>query len=386
MDGRVGPSRHMCPPDPDRTPNMGNLVGGLCKMPLMFTRCVALRRRLAGWSLIMACVLGAGTYAPVANAAEDAKELSRARAKFQRATELEQAGNWAGALQLFREVGQVKMTAQVRYHIALCEMNLGKLVAALGGYELALAEADEVGPAFKKEVSDSIEDLKARIPKLVIMRGEGAQAASIELDGVALGSNYIGVEFPVDPGPHTVEAKAPGHKPFYTTVSIEEKGRETVEVLLERVRVDSDASGGGRESMNAGAGDVARDRPPSRLVPYVIGGVGVASLLASGTFFLLRQGAFVEVEDLCGTPDQLSSCPAENKQKAEEHFNRGVTYNTLSMATLGVGVVAVGVAVTLYVTQSNSSSARLAPRHVAGWQLQPSSPGSDAGMSLVGRF
>src|ERR1043165_5621106 len=78
--------------------------------------------------------------------AQDASELKKARAQFQQATELEQAGNWTAALQAFREVGQVRMTPQVRFHIAVCEENLGRLVAALGGYELALADADSVGP------------------------------------------------------------------------------------------------------------------------------------------------------------------------------------------------------------------------------------------------
>ena len=81
--------------------------------------------------------------------AQDAAELKKARAQFQQATELEQAKNWTAALQAFREVGQVRMTPQVRFHIAVCEEKLGRLVAALGGYELALADADKVGPDFK---------------------------------------------------------------------------------------------------------------------------------------------------------------------------------------------------------------------------------------------
>ena len=64
--------------------------------------------------------------------AQDAAELKKARAQFQQATELEQAGNWTAALQAFREVGQVRMTPQVRFHIAVCEEKLGRLVAALG--------------------------------------------------------------------------------------------------------------------------------------------------------------------------------------------------------------------------------------------------------------
>ena len=50
--------------------------------------------------------------------AQDASELKKARAQFQQATELEQAKNWTAALQAFREVGQVRMTPPVRFHIA----------------------------------------------------------------------------------------------------------------------------------------------------------------------------------------------------------------------------------------------------------------------------
>src|ERR1044071_10265846 len=75
--------------------------------------------------------------------AQDANELKRARAQFQQATELEQAGNWTAALQAFREVGQVRMTPQVRFHIAVCEEKLGRLVAALGG--------SQPGPAGRRQ-------------------------------------------------------------------------------------------------------------------------------------------------------------------------------------------------------------------------------------------
>src|SRR5690606_9059728 len=138
--------------------------------------------------------------------------LSEARAAFQRGIELEQAKNWTGALKMFRQVGQVRMTPQVRYHIALSEEKLGKLVAALGGYELALADADSVGDgvSFKQEVEASINDLRGRIPKVIIQRGTGADAAAIELDGVALGESLVGVEVPLDPGPHSLAATAPG--------------------------------------------------------------------------------------------------------------------------------------------------------------------------------
>jgi hypothetical protein len=309
-----------------------------------------------------------------AAAAPDAKELSRARAKFQQATELEQAGQYGDAIALFREVGQVRMTAQVRYHIAFCEEKLGRLVTALGGYELAQSEASEVGPSFEKEVAARINDLRARIPKIVVKRGEGAEAAKIEVDGVEVGESSIGVEMPVNPGPHTVRAKAPGFEPFSTTVEVSEKEVKPVEVLL--TPAEDEPAGGasaGAAGGEPGDGGVRVEPAPSKVPPLLILGIGAASLAASGVFFYLRESTLSDLDDACGA--DRDSCPPDQK----ETYDEAKTYNTLSMVTLGVGVVGVGVGVTWLLTQKS-------PEKKSGWSVTPSAPSSEAGVSLIGRF
>jgi hypothetical protein len=326
-------------------------------------------RTLAGvclaWSL---CSLPPTT----AQAAPDAKELSRARAKFQQATELEQAGQYTAAIELFREVGQVRMTAQVRYHIAFCEEKLGRLVAALGGYELAQAQASEVGPTFEKEVAGRIEDLKSRIPKLVIKRGKESRAANIELDGIKLGQSSIGVEMPADPGPHTVIAKAPGYQTFTQTVEVAET--DVKEIVVELVKLPEGATGGAGGTGIGDQGVTGDDKPPSKVMPLVIGGIGVASLAASGVFFLMRQGKLNELDDKCPG----GNCP--NDPSLKDTYDDAKSYNTLSMVTGVVGVVGVGVGVTWLLTQKSPA------KTTTGWQLTPAAPRAQAGMSLVGQF
>src|SRR6188768_689867 len=277
-------------------------------------------------SLALACALCAAARPAVA---QDAAELKKARAQFQQATELEQAKNWTAALQAFREVGQVRMTPQVRFHIAVCEEGLGRLVAALGGYELALADADKVNPDFKAEVEANVTKLRARIPKLVIERGAGANAASIELDGVAVGDSSVGVEVPLDPGPHAVTAKAPNRKPFEANVSLTEAETTHLEVTLEELPP---------ELLRTGGGAPAPDKPPSKVVPFVIGGVGIASLIGSGVLFGLRQSTLAELKDVCGADGK--HCPPSKQSRYDDlkfyHYGAEVT--------LGVGVAAVGTA------------------------------------------
>ncbi|WP_438007462.1 PEGA domain-containing protein [Sorangium sp. So ce321] len=296
--------------------------------------------------------------------AQDADELKSARAQFQQATELEQAGNWAAALQRFREVGQVRMTPQVRFHIAVCEEKLGRLVAALGGYELALAEADAVGPDFRAEVEQAIGRLRARIPRLVIVRGKGAASAAMELDGIALGGASVGVEVPLDPGPHALTAKAPNYKPFQRTVELKEEGVTRVEVTLEALPQEL--------LIRAGA---SSEKPPSKVVPYVVGGVGAASLIGSGVLFVLRQGALKDLEDACGPAGK--SCPASMESRYDDlkFFHYG------AQVALGVGVAAVGTATAILLLQKK-------PKEPAKTSLElvPVAGGADIGASLSGAF
>jgi hypothetical protein len=59
----------------------------------------------------------AGTVAPVAHA-QSQDDLDRARNLFRQGLSLEAAANWAAALGKFQDVARVKLTPQVRFHIA----------------------------------------------------------------------------------------------------------------------------------------------------------------------------------------------------------------------------------------------------------------------------
>ncbi|HEY2409471.1 MAG TPA: hypothetical protein VGI10_25870 [Polyangiaceae bacterium] len=307
--------------------------------------------------------------ASVSARAQDKKELSKARAMFQQAIELEQAGNYPAALDQFREVGQVRMTPQVRFHIAGCEDKLGKLVAALGGYELALADADSVGDEFKGEVDQAVTRLRGRIPKLVIQRGKGAEAADIQLDGVSLGASSVGVPVPIDPGPHTISARAPSSAPFNQTVSIAEQEQKSIEITLEpEAQTEHPATVVTTSTADHPPAPPRKTRP----LPYIIGGAGAASLLASGVLFVLHEVTVQDLENACPN----SKCPPSKQGEV----NRAPLYYYGGWITLGLGVAGLGTGITLLVLDSKAQtdSARI--------KLVPAAPGAVAGASLAGHF
>jgi hypothetical protein len=266
--------------------------------------------------------------------AQSPADLKKARGQFQRGIELEQASNWTEAIQQFREVGQVRMTPQVRFHIAFCEEGLGRLVTALGGYDLALSEADSVGPDFKNEVETAMSRLRERIPKLFIERGAGAEAASVQLDGVDIGASSIGVEVPLDPGPHKVTAAAPGYNPFDATVELKE--REVTKVTLELEVAPEPVAPPPPTRVVI----VPQEKGPDRTVPYIVGGAGIVFLGAGGALFALRQTALADLEKDC--PDK-NNCPESNK----DSYDKAKLYGILAPISAGVGVAAIGTAVTM---------------------------------------
>jgi hypothetical protein len=324
-------------------------------------------RLLPAWLLLASLGLSA---APAF--AQSAADLKRARAQFQRGIELEQASNWSDAIQQFREVGTIKMTPQVRFHIAYCEEGLGRLVTALGGYELALAEAERVGADFKSEVETAITRLRERIPKLLIERGAGAEAAIVQLDGVDVGASSVGVEIPLDPGPHTVAATAPGYQAFTTTADLKE--REVTRVTLEleaEPTPDPNAQQDEPEKVI-----VFREREaPKRLVPYVIGGTGVAFLIAGGVLFALRESTAADLEEKCPDPNR---CPKSN----EDTYDRLKFYSWSAPVAIGVGVAGIGTAVAMILLEKKPKPAPAS----AGFLFVPAAPDAVAGASLSGRF
>lgn len=323
---------------------------------------------------LLGCALG-GTIATRATAADAPpdKSVLDARQKFRQAISLQTGGNWAAALALFRDVAGVKNTPQVRFNIAICEENLGQLVLALGDYELAASQAREEGSAdVAAEVEGRLATLQGRIPKVVLQRDEHASRAKISIDGVEVGATMIGKSLPLDPGSHLVEAEAKGFHKFEQSFDVTEKQTVTVQVAM--VAAPADAAGAASAAGGAPADTGAAPAKGPNVLPYVVGGIGVAGLVASGVFFGLRQSAISKLDAACPT---RTNCPSSLESTASS----GRTDTALAFVGLGVGVVGLGAGAALFfLAPSEKKSGDTAIR------LAPAAPLADVGASLIGRF
>jgi hypothetical protein len=164
-----------------------------------------------------------------ADAPSDA-QLSAARDLFVSAEKDEDAQRWSDALEKLQRVAQVKLTPGIRYHTALCEEHLGRLVAALNDYKAAADQAraenaNDVLRLVDRRIADSTE----RVPRIMIVLVPSLPDATVRLDGqpIAPGEAIL-----ADPGTHAIDVSAPGRTAPPTIVTVQEHDTARLEVKL----------------------------------------------------------------------------------------------------------------------------------------------------------
>jgi hypothetical protein len=293
-------------------------------------------RRLAT-ALALALVLGAGSRARADEPSPE--ELAAARALFNEGKDDEKRNAWADALEKFKKVAAVKMTPQVRFHLALCDENLGHLVSAINGFELAAEEAKRAGKSAADVAENApprAEALRKRVPALKLHPTGRLATSKILLDGSAVQAALLDTEIPVDPGKHVIEVDSAGKPGFRRELSLTERETQTIEVEVDDEDKPIPTPAPPPKPPPPPA------PPPSRLPVWLAGGVGVAGLVGSGVFFGLRQSAIAEVRSHCKNGD--SACdPADYATSVN-----GQRYGTASGVLLGVGIAGVATAGVLF--------------------------------------
>jgi hypothetical protein len=160
-------------------------------------------------------------------------QLATARDLFIQAERNEDAGRWQDALDTLRQVALVKLTAGVRYHIALCEEHLGMLANALDDFAAAKEQAViERAQDVLRLVDGEIESLSPRVPRLAIHLTPGGPDAEVTLDGESLEVARLDESRPVNPGVHRIEARAAGRRPASVVVTMHERDATSLEIPL----------------------------------------------------------------------------------------------------------------------------------------------------------
>ncbi len=298
-------------------------------------------------------------------------QLQQARQDFAAGRKLEEEGRWSEALPLFERVGEVKMTPQVRFHIALCLEMTGKLTRAREEFALAAREAKPSAPNVVVEAGQHLGALEKRIPTLTVAVTRPAPGDEVLLDGKTIA---IAEPVPADPGSHTLELRREGAVVASESVSLDEGKPRKIELGVAPASAPVGPVGPG--------GPAVTDPDPGhtqRILGWTALGVGVASAVGMGVFIALRSDALAELDAACPT---YNGCDPS----VEPIVSRGRTNATLVNVFAGVSGAAVIGGVVLLLT-APSAPARATPAATTGaLRFTPQVGPSGAFLSLEGSF
>jgi hypothetical protein len=173
--------------------------------------------------------------APAGDAAgqqsKEAESLAAAQALFDEAVRLFEARDYAAACPKLEASLALVQGLGTRGKLAECYERSGRLASAWAAYREVAALAQRAGDARRARVAEKrARALEPRLPRLIVRVDEIVPGLAVTRDGTAVDARTFGTPIAVDPGPHEIEARAPGHEPWRHTESITEGASATVRV------------------------------------------------------------------------------------------------------------------------------------------------------------
>ncbi len=280
-------------------------------------------RRVAATIAIAAttCLL-----APSAGA--QARDPAAAEALFRQGREAVERKDYKTACSKFRESQRLDPALGTLFNIADCEEKMGRLATAWTLFQ-EVAQRLPADDRRRPIATARTKQLEPRLPRLTInATTELPEGTTVLRDAVELGAASLGAPLPVDPGPHTIVVRAPGHEPAEFDVSLEEAQSHTLAVTIGAKLAE------GTDPVK-GVGDGKSRTSSKNGLGYVFGGVGLAGLLVGGVTGLMTLKKKSTVDANC---DAQKRC----NKKGADAADSGKTLGTISTVGLVVGGVGLG--------------------------------------------
>jgi serine/threonine-protein kinase len=185
------------------------------------------RRRILASSRAVgfAVALGLGLAAAPAWAEPTAEMRAGAAALFEDARRLMTAGKHAEACPKLEESQRIDPGMGTLFNLAACYEAVGRTASAWVGYrDVAVQAAAANQPDREKAARTKASALEAKLMRLKIIAGADTPGLEIRRDGLVVNPALVGTALPLDPGPHTLSASAPGKETWEHNVLLEHPG------------------------------------------------------------------------------------------------------------------------------------------------------------------
>ncbi|MBI2394312.1 MAG: hypothetical protein HYV09_32370 [Deltaproteobacteria bacterium] len=259
--------------------------------------------------------------------------------QYKTGVKLENAGDLVGALAAFESIPAAKRDFNARLHIASCKKKLGRLLEAEADYEAIRTDPKADPPTVDTAASD-LEDLRPRIPKLVLKLSKATSGVKVTVDGKeATAPSTVRL----NPGMHSVVAARGDAQVFKRDVTLAES--TTIEV-----EVDAPAPASAPVVVATPSVAPKTDDTASGSAQRTWGWISIGT---GAVFAVGAVGAWAYSGSLA---DKYLECTGRPESCDESKRDSVRTWETLSAVSAGVAIVGVGVGVTLLLTAPKANA------------------------------
>ena len=322
------------------------------------------RLRRAAW--LASSLSGVVSLAAVPAAAQDPAARAQAVQLFDAADKLMHDGQISAACPKYAASMKLDPQLGALLHLADCYAKNGQVASAWGSFREAEEMARMKNDDRASYAKDQAAQLEPRLSHLTVVVPDSAnlQGLEVRVDGSVVSSGAWSLPSPIDRGAHRVEARAPGHQTWSTSVNVTGEAQEArVEIpVLGETTAAAPAAAPPREG--GGPVEVRLDDSggPVRTLGWVAIGVGAASAGLGGVFWAQRNSKLDQRNNVC--PTRINCSDAENGQLSSltSDARTAQSIETVGFAVGGVLVVGGILAVVLAPSpRAHAESAWLVP-------------------------
>ncbi|MFT3774974.1 MAG: hypothetical protein QM820_57230 [Minicystis sp.] len=269
--------------------------------------------------------------AATAHADPTAQERAAAEALFQDARKLALERKLDEACAKFAESQRLDPRGGTLVYLATCHAEQGKTATAWVEFTDAITLAQRAGQREREaQARERAADLGARLSKIAIRIEGSTEGVSVRIGGREIRS--FGTPLPFDPGPLTIEASAPGRKPWSRTILVAPgPSQETVIIpalapLPEALPIAAPAPG---------EPPSAPDRKARWITAGALGGVGIAGVIVGSVFGVRAAKQYDDTKPYC--EGRYCTQPGLD---ADASARRSATISTVAFCAAGAALVA----------------------------------------------
>lgn len=307
---------------------------------------------------------------------------AQAEVLFRQGRDLMAAGKIAEACSAFAESQKLEPAVTTLLNLAGCREKQGELATAWGLFldaeRQTRSASDAAGQQLHTVALNHSRKLEPRVSKLAINVPQQSQIDGLE---IARGGEHVDAAMwnralPIDGGTYTITAHAPGTSTWSTEVTVGSEGdTKTVDIPdLRGLPRDLGGPATSKPAPPAPASPAAASPPaeapppahaPSKLVPLVVGGGGIALLAGALAFDLSGDSTYSDAKN------EMTS-----QARRDSLYNSANTKRYVAQGLAVGGLAAVGIATYLLLHHHDSAAAEVGSRVVI----------SPSGLALTGSF